>query len=320
MTEDLSPAVRDLTEATRDGAGDLGLLSLGPLLFHWPAERWRDFYCQIADEAPVDTVYVGEVVCPKRWRFNRPHLQTVVERLHKAGKTVVISTPGLVSEEEDLALVEELIDLGLPVEVNDIATFGVLERRGRRGAVAGSLLNVYNEATLRYLAGAGVERSVTPSELPGPSIHALAAVGEPALEVQVFGRWPLAISARCYHARAHGRAKASCRFVCGEDLDGLPVDTLEGQPFLSVNGVQTLSGAYACLTGEIATLRGVGVAGFRLSPQDVDMVRMARVYRDLLDGRLDAEEALGEVEDECPHVPLANGFYRNNPGAAWVEA
>ncbi|HUI94161.1 MAG TPA: U32 family peptidase, partial [Xanthobacteraceae bacterium] len=36
-------------------------LTLGPVLFNWPADRWRDFYVRIADEAPVDRVCVGEV-------------------------------------------------------------------------------------------------------------------------------------------------------------------------------------------------------------------------------------------------------------------
>jgi len=32
-------------------------LTLGPVLFNWQPERWRDFYFRIADEAPVtDTV------------------------------------------------------------------------------------------------------------------------------------------------------------------------------------------------------------------------------------------------------------------------
>ncbi len=34
-------------------------LTLGPVLFNWPAETWRDFYFRIADEAPVDIVYLG---------------------------------------------------------------------------------------------------------------------------------------------------------------------------------------------------------------------------------------------------------------------
>ena len=36
-------------------------LTLGPLLFNWQPEAWRDFYFRIADEAPVTTVYLGEV-------------------------------------------------------------------------------------------------------------------------------------------------------------------------------------------------------------------------------------------------------------------
>ena len=38
-------------------------LTIGPIAYHWPAGRKRDFYARIADEAPVGTVYLGEVIC-----------------------------------------------------------------------------------------------------------------------------------------------------------------------------------------------------------------------------------------------------------------
>ena len=41
-------------------------LTLGPLLFNWPVEQVAEFYGRIAKLAPVDTVCLGEVVCPKR--------------------------------------------------------------------------------------------------------------------------------------------------------------------------------------------------------------------------------------------------------------
>ena len=41
-------------------------LTLGPVLFNWPTPMWTDFYARIADEAPVDRVVIGEVVCSKR--------------------------------------------------------------------------------------------------------------------------------------------------------------------------------------------------------------------------------------------------------------
>ncbi len=54
---------------------------------------------------------------------------------------------------------------------------------------------------------------------------------------------PPAVSARCHHARHRELSKDRCQFVCAADADGLAVDTLDGVPFLAVNGPQTLSQA-----------------------------------------------------------------------------
>jgi len=43
----------------------MSALTLGPLLFNWNPEQRRDFYARIADEAPVDCVYLGEVILLK---------------------------------------------------------------------------------------------------------------------------------------------------------------------------------------------------------------------------------------------------------------
>ena len=103
------------------------------------------------------------------------------------------------------------------------------------------------------------------------------------IEVQVFGRLPLALSARCYHARAHGRTKDSCQFICNVDPDGMTLRTLEDKPFLTVNGIQTLSHDYLNLIGELADLQAMGVTRFRLSPHSCDMVEVATIFRDVLD-------------------------------------
>lgn len=68
-------------------------LTLGPVLFNWPAERWRDFYARIADEAPVDAVVVGEIVCSKRAPFLAPVMDEVIARLAAAGKEVWLASP-----------------------------------------------------------------------------------------------------------------------------------------------------------------------------------------------------------------------------------
>ncbi|RDD60191.1 ubiquinone anaerobic biosynthesis protein UbiV [Ferruginivarius sediminum] len=295
----------------------IGELTLGPLLYHWPGHKWRDFYFRIADEAPVDAVYLGEVVCPKRWPLQASYLPEVTERLERAGKTVVFTTPALVAEDADMALVREMSAEERLIEANDVAAFEILEGQPH---VVGPYINIYNEATLARLHDHGALRAVLPVELPSASLAALAAGRGPELEVQVFGRWPLAISARCYHARAYGRTKATCQYACGDDPDGLDVRTLDGEAFLTINGVQTQSNAYACLIHEMPGLRRDGVSGFRLSPQAVDMVGVANAYRGILDGSLGPAAAVARIGDLAGATPLANGFYYERAGAEWIEA
>ncbi len=293
-------------------------LTLGPVLFNWPAAKLRDFYFRMADEAPVDSVCVGEVVCSKRAPFFEPHLVEVIERLQAAGKEVVLSTLALIMSEREAdqarAVAAAAAD-GLLVEANDISVAALLAGRPH---VVGPLINVFNEGTLAYLAANGACRVCLPVELPGESIAALAAASDVDLEVLVFGRLPLAVSARCYHARSHGLAKDNCQYVCGEDADGLPLETLDGEPFLAVNGTQTLSYACCNLTAELAPLRELGVSRFRLSPQDADMVAVARVFRDVLDGAADADEADARLEGLVGPMPFANGFYHGTVGASFT--
>ncbi len=275
-------------------------LTMGPLLFNWAPERWRDFYARIADEAPVDFVCLGEVVCSKRAPFYANLIADTVARLESAGKTVIFSTlilPTLDRERQQIA--ELAATPGLFVEANDVSALAHL---GGRPHAIGPYVNVYNEATLAYLAAQGATRVCLPPELPFSSVQAMMQGLPPgvALEIFAFGRVPLAIAARCYHARVHGLAKDSCQFVCAEDTDGLEVDTLDGEPFLTVNGVQTLSRTFANLLADIPALTAAGVSGLRLSPQSCDMVAVARLFRDVIDGRREPGSAEEELRGLAP--------------------
>ena len=73
-------------------------LTLGPLLFNWTAEQRRDFYARIADEAPVDTVYLGEVVCPKRLPFFQGDLPDIAERLSVSRSTARAHVSNILSK------------------------------------------------------------------------------------------------------------------------------------------------------------------------------------------------------------------------------
>lgn len=294
-------------------------LTLGPVLFNWTPDIWRDFYFRVADEALVDTVIVGEVVCSKRTPFFLNDMPAVIERLIAAGKTVLLASLALVTHERERRQMAELAGNGeLMVEANDISCLRHLS--GRPHAI-GPLVNIYNEASAAYFAAHGARRICLPPELPAASIAAIAAaVPDVVIETFAFGRVPLAISARCYHARLHKLTRDSCRFVCAEDPDGLDVETLGGEKFLAVNGVQTLSYACANLLGDAADLAAAGVRALRLSPQNCDMVAVAKTFRDMLDGRIDANTANRRLSGVVPPMPFANGFVHGAPGARFLTA
>ena len=139
-------------------------LTLGPILFNWEPDIWRDFYFRIADEAAVDAVAVGEVICSKRMPFFDEHFPAVLERLTAAGKEVLVSSLALVTLERERRRTEELAraDEWL-VEANDISCIAHLAGRPH---VIGPFVNVYNEGTAQWFAAQGARRICLPPELP----------------------------------------------------------------------------------------------------------------------------------------------------------
>lgn len=268
-------------------------LALGPCFFNWPADRLRDLYAAIADEAPVDRVYLGEVVCGKRAPLTDKLWPEVTERLERAGKTVVSTLPALPTTARDRWTTAQKARTAAHVEVNDV---GALVERAGPFAV-GPFVDVYNEATLALLRARGCESWCAPVELPLADVATItAAVPEVAVELFAFGRPPLAISPRCHHARAHGRGNEGCRYACATDGDGVDLATADERPAVAVNGVQTLGHGVRRVTPAPARLAAAGVRRLRLSPQAVDMTAVARTYRALLDGALAPDAAATRLD------------------------
>lgn len=290
-------------------------LTLGPLLFHWTPEAVAAFYASIAAEAPVERVYLGEVVCGKRAPLTHDALLQAADVLRRSGKEVVWSGPALPMTPRERASAPAPAQ-GQPVEINDLSGLAGLDRA--QPFVAGPFLNIYNEDAAAELVERGCGRLCANVEL------SLAAVSEIArahrgleIELFAFGRLPLAMSGRCYHARLHGLTKDSCQFICKRDRDGLGVDTLEGQPFLAINGVQTLSHAVQIADLDPARLRAAGVSALRLSPQTCDIVAVARAFRDFLDGALSRDQLRAVVNAADPPGRLVNGYLQAAPGHVW---
>ncbi len=297
-------------------------LTLGPLLFNWPAQTFADFYASIADEAPVDRVVIGEIVCSKRAPFYQDVIPEAIERLERGGKQVVLASLALVTLERERRAARELFDqTAREVEINDLALMNLAP--DATPFSVGPLVNVYHEATVNFLARRGARRVCLPPELPFASVETIAKASREIgaeIEVWAYGRIPLAISGRCTHARVHGLSKDSCQLVCGNDLDGLPTRTLDGVDFLAINGVQTLSYRYANLIGDLDRLAAAGVAGLRLSPHSGDFVAVAKAFAEVSGGVISPQEGLARLQGATPGAEFTDGFLFGTCGAAPLPA
>lgn len=292
-------------------------ISLGPILYFWPREQVFDFYKQAASW-PVDTVYLGEVVCSKRNALNLDDWLTIAEELTAAGKEVVLSTLALVEAESELKRMHRIAENGhFLVEANDMAAVQAVA--GKVPFVAGPHLNVYNTETLSLLHELGAKRWVMPVELSRDTLRALL-IGMPEgmeTEVFAFGRIPLAFSARCFVARAEGLPKDNCQLRCIDYSDGLLLRSQEDEPFLAMNGIQTQSAGSCNLLGAVPEMKDMGVEVLRLSPQSQGMERIVALFRQAIDGEVVTTEALGQIE-KVAVGETCNGFWFGEAGMAKV--
>jgi collagenase-like PrtC family protease len=275
-----------------------------------------NFYQGIA-ESKIDIVYLGETICAKRRLLRRNDWLDLARKLQQAGKEVVLSSMTLIESNSDLATLKTLCDQqAFSVEANDMAAVQLLHGQP---FITGPAVNIYNPRSLHILAKQGLKRWVLPVEL---SKHCLADMQKDKAdhietEVFVYGRLPLAYSARCFTARAHNLAKDDCQYRCLDYADGLLLSTQEKEKFLILNGVQTQSAKTHNLITQLDELIQLDVDILRISPTSQHCEKIIDIFYQCLHHDYPITQANAELQSLMPTGGGCNGYWHGKSGMDW---
>ncbi len=293
-------------------------ISLAAAPYFWSKEKYQKFYQQLALSA-VDIVYLGETVCSKRRNMNLNDWLDIAAMLSQAGKQVALSTLTLLEAESELNQLSKIASQkDYLIEANDMAAIEVASQK-ENPFVAGCAINIYNNHSLARLIELGMRRWQIPVELGQNDLETMISFAhskQVEVEYQVFGRMPLAYSARCFTARHHRLPKDNCQLKCLQDEQGILINTQEGQSFAQINGIQTQSAKVSNLIDHCESLANSGIDILRIVP--VSAADTLEVIRQLSEIILQSDRTKFAPERMENDYEYCNGYWFQIEGMKFV--
>lgn len=281
--------------------------SLGPLQYCWEKQKVTAFYEHVAN-SNIPLIYLGETVCSRRRQLKFSDYLAIAQMLRDSGKQVVLSTLALLEAPSEYTELQKHVDNGeFIIEANDMGAVQAAKERNLP-FVCGPTMNNYNLATLTKLHQWGMQRFVMPIELSKDWLTKVMQSEKPLpFEVEIFGHGylPLAHSARCFTARQQGLQKDDCQIVCLANPKGLLTQTMDSQPLLRLNGIQTQSASLIDLSSEVEVMKSMGVDYFRVSPNSLKCIEIAENI----------------LQQPSTNDPLScNGYWHHDSGFAHIQS
>ncbi len=282
-------------------------ISVAAVPYFWSKENYLSFYEALA-KTPVDIIYLGETVCAKRRSMNLPDWLDIAAMLKQSGKEVVLSTLTLIEAESEVNYLAKIArQKNYLIEANDLSAIQIAHKN-QNNFVAGSAINIYNNQTLKIFKPLGLSRWSIPVELGKLDLAPMIPMAKNLaieLEYQVFGRMPLAYSARCFTARHHQLEKDKCQFKCLENEQGILVKTQEGDSFAQINGIQTQSAKVINLLTQWQQLKSSGIDILRIMPVNpFDTIKLICQLKQIISGETTANNDIFKHKYE-----YCNGYW-----------
>ena len=234
-------------------------------------------------------------------------LRPAVERVQEAGIEARVASPRVLKPSEQ-RIIRFLLKLGCAIVVRSGGLLQALRAEPAPALIGDFSLNAANTLSANLLLDMGLERITPTHDLNAAQVADLAAaLGPERVEVVAYQHLPVFHTEHCVFCRflSDGTSYKDCGHPCEQHRVALRDVSGRAHPVMADVGCRnTVFGAQAQeASRHLDAWRAAGVAHFRLEfvhESGEQVTRVARAFRDALDGRINSAELSRQLQRVAP--------------------